>query len=224
MKRYTLFSGILIAFFASVAIIMTLYGRAEAADVDDRVAKLAGSDSRQPLSVDGKGMVFDEKTVRDLIRIVEERRDDWKLQIQAIRLLGESASPLAANLLIKVVTDHFFTNECPALKWNGIVALGNFKDDSRVVDALLYRLNEDTLYLREAVIQSLGKIGNRAALPYLVAALGDRHFAVRVSAVRALGGINDPEAILSLKAVVKTETDPLLRDEAVKALEGLGAR
>ncbi len=223
MKRYMRLSGILFAFFALV-VVVSLYGRAEAADVDDRVAKLTGSDLRQPSLTDGRGMVFDEKTVRDLIKIVEERRDDWKLQIQAIRLLGESASPLAANLLIRVVTDHFFTNECPALKWNGIVALGNFKDDSRVVDALLYRLNEDTLYLREAVIQSLGKIGNRDAFPYLISALGDKHFAIRMSAVRALGEIQDPEAIPFLKTILKNEADPLLRDEATKALEGLAMR
>jgi HEAT repeat protein len=213
--------GLLEAFLLSAVVVC---GAAEAGDRDALTAKLQSTDVEEQSVIDQLKKSPDDQDVHALMKIVEERRDDWKLQILAIRLLGEIADPVATELLIKVVTDHFFTNECPALKWNGIIALGNFKGDSRVVDALLYRLNEDTLYLREAVIQSLGKIGNRETLPYVISGLGDKHFAIRMSALRALGEMEDPGAILPLKKVADTDADPLIRREALKVLEGLTVR
>ena len=221
MKVCRLLIRILATLSASIVMSAPFYGRGEAGDVDDLVAKLQSLDSRHSSAMGELRRTSDGKTVIALMKIVEERRDDWKLQIVAIRLLGEIANPLATDLLIKVVTDAFFTNECPALKWNGIVALGNFRDDSRVVNALLYRLNEDTLYLREAVIQSLGRIGDREALPYVISALGDKHFSVRMSAVRALGKMGDPDAIPSIKKVAFNDADPLIREEALRVLGGL---
>jgi len=194
-------------------------GTAEAGSADGLIAKLQGDDAGNRSVLEQIRNSSDDRTVRALMKIVEERRDDWKLQIVAIRLLGEIGNPLAADLLIRVVTDVFFTNDCPALKWNGIVALGSFRDNSRVTDALLYRLNEDTLYLREAVIQSLGRTGDGEALPYLVSALGDKHFSVRMNAVRALGNIEDRAAVPYLETFLKNESDPLLRDEASRVLD-----
>lgn len=219
MRRCSPLSGLLAALFLSVIFVVHLCGKGEARDSDDLVAKLQTADPLEHVSaMDQLRKAADDKTVKALIKIVEERRDDWKLQIVAIRLLGEIGDPLATEVLIRVVTDVFFTNECPALKWNGIIALGNFKDDPRVVDALLYRLNEDTLYLREAVIQSLGMIGNGQAVPYLISALGDRHFAVRMSALKALEAMKDPRAIPFLQKIAKNDTDLLVRDEALKAI------
>lgn len=219
MKICRLLSGALVVLLLSVVLIVSFFGIGEGLGNDALMAKLQSADPRELSSaMDRLRKTVDDKTVDTLMKIVEERRDDWKLQISAIRLLGEIGNNIATDLLIKVVTDHFFSNECPALKWNGIVALGNFKDDPRVVEALLYRLDEDTLYLREAVIQSLGRIGNREALPYLIAALGDKHFAVRMSAVKALGKMGDPNAIPSIKRVASSDADPLIREEALRVL------
>ena len=217
MKRYGLLPGVIVA-FSLTAVPFISFGRVEAGDRDALTAKLQGADFAEHSIIDQLKKSSDDQAVHALMKIVEERRDDWKLQIAAIRLLGEIANPLAVDLLIRVVTDVFFTNDCPALKWNGIVALGNFRHDPRVMDALLYRLNEDTLYLREAVIQSLGRIGEKEALPYLISALGDKHFSVKMNAIRALGEIEDPGAIPFLEKVVKSEPDPLLRDEALRVL------
>lgn len=221
MKGFAPCSGVLHVFVLSALLGACLCGRGEAGTSDDVIAKLQSmnpAESEYSSAVEKLRKGGDDQLVKALIRVVEERRDDWKLQISAIRLLGEIGNPLATEVLIKVVTDAFFSNECPALKWNGIVALGSFRDDPRVVDALVYRLNEDTLYLREAVIQSLGRIGDREIFPYLVAALGDQHFAVRMSAIKALEIIKDSQAIPFLREVAKNDTDLLVRDEALKAL------
>ncbi|HYA31386.1 MAG TPA: HEAT repeat domain-containing protein [Thermodesulfovibrionales bacterium] len=221
MKGFALRSGVLHVLVLSVLLGVCLCGRGEAGKSDDVIAKLqsmnpAESDYASAVEELRKGA--DDRVVKALIRVVEERRDNWKLQISAIRLLGEIGNPLAAEVLIKVVTDGIFTNECPALKWNGIVALGSFRNDPRVVAALVYRLDEDTLYLREAVIQSLGRIGDRETFPYLVAALGDKHFAVRMSAIKALETMEDSKAIPFLQEIAKNDADLLVRDEALKAL------
>jgi HEAT repeat protein len=222
MKSFAVFSGTGAALFSLHLFLFPLCGTGTAKDFDHILAKVPYAVGVGDVAELGEpGKKGDGRAVDALMRIVEQRRDDWELQASAIRLLGEIANPVATDLLIRVVTDHFFTNDCPALKWNGIVALGNFRNDSRVVDALLYRLNEDTLYLREAVIQSLGKIGDREALPYLIGALSDRRFAVRFSAVKALGAIRDPRAIPFLVEVMDADAESLIREEAAKIVEGL---
>ncbi len=219
MKHCTRLMKILQKLFIPVILALSLWGEARAGEGDDLVAKLLRTDASGSSAARAELIKSaDGRVVSELMRIVEERRDDWKLQISAIRLLGEIADPGSADLLIRVVTDHFFTNECPALKWNGVVALGNFRDDPRVVEALLYRLNEDTLYLREAVIQSLGKIGSKEALPHLLSAIEDSHFSIRMSAVTALGAINDPRAIPFLERTAKDDSDAMVREEALKAI------
>lgn len=206
-------------FFLVMIVVFLRCGKAEAGEGDDLIAKLRSADTTgHSAATDELVKAADDRLVGALMKIVEERRDDWELQISAIRLLGKIGNPKATGVLIKVVTDGLFTNECPALKWNGIVALGNFKNDPLVVDALLYRLNEDTLYLKEAVIQSLGRIGDRETLPYLISALQDKHFSVRMSAVRALGRMKDPLAVEPLRKTAKSDADAMVRDEALKVL------
>ena len=218
VKRKGLLSGIGEGFLAAVL----FCGQGIAADSDVLASWLQRPGPREHVSGEELKKASDDGSVTALMEIVEGRRDDWKLQIAAIRLLGEIGNPVATDLLIRVVTDHFFTNECPALKWNGIIALGSFRDDPRVVDALLYRVREETVYLREAVIQSLGRIGNREALPYIIAALQEKSFAVRISAVRALGEMGYREAVPHLKKIAETDSEPLMRKEALRALERLG--
>lgn len=155
--------------------------------------------------------------------VIENQGEDWKIQIRAVKLLAEIKNYRAVDILIRTLEDPFFTYDCPALKWNAAFALGNFKNYDRVVDVLIDALNDKTLYVREAAIQSLGEIGSRKAVPYLIFALSDKSFAIRISAVIALGKIGDMEAIHFVKRVLENDADPHIRDEAVKALRRLNA-
>ncbi len=223
MRR--MLSWILAALLAPIMAIVLFCGRGEAWGSDDLEAKLRSAvPGEHSPAMEALQRASDDDAVKALVKIVEERRDDWKLQISAMRLLGDIANPLATDILIKVVTDTFFNYDCPALKWNGIVALRKFRNDPRVVDALLYVIDEDSFYLREAVIETLGRIGNRKTLPYLISAFGDRSFAVRMSAVRALGEMNDIRAIPHLKEIADNDAEPLIRREALKVLEGLDTK
>ncbi|MCL5022405.1 MAG: HEAT repeat domain-containing protein [Nitrospirae bacterium] len=208
-----------------VALIMLLgflEGTAVAGDVRQLFAKVVNSGAWEYRPVPATiREIKDETTVERLMKIVEERRDDWELQIVAMRLLGEIANPLAADLLMKVMNDDSFTADCPALKWNAITALGNFRNDSRIVYALLYKLEREDFFLKEAIIRSLGEIGDRRTLPALIAALDDKSLTVRLSAVKALGRIRDRRAYPFLAGAATGDTDPVIREEAEKALEEL---
>jgi HEAT repeat protein len=171
--------------------------------------------------VEELGRIGDDDSVRALMSVIENQGEDWKIQIRAVKLLAEIKSLISVDLLIRVLDDPFFTYDCPALKWNAALALGNFKGHSKVADVLIDALTDKTLYVREAAIQSLGEIGSRKAVPYLIFALNDKSFAIRISAIMALGKIGDESAIPFVKRVLDNDTDPHIRDEAAKALKRL---
>ncbi len=206
------------AVFAVFIVLLLFYGKSSAWDVDTLITEIGKAETPDLASLisalPGRG-----ELVSALVHIVEDRRDDWKLQIKAIRLLGEIGDPGSADLLIKVTNDVFFSNNCPALKWNAIVALGNFRHDSRVVDGLIHKMSEETPYLVEAAVESLGRIGDPRALPYLISALDDRRFAVRMGAVKALASFHEPIVFPFLLKVAGGDAEPLIREEARKALE-----
>jgi HEAT repeat protein len=157
--------------------------------------------------------VRDRALVRALSSVATDDREDWHVRISAIRILGDTGDPAASDALMTTLLDF-----CPAIRWNAANGLGGFSDDPRVVDSLLDALHSDTLYIREAAIRSLGRIGSRKAVPRLIEQLGSQSFAIKSSAIMSLGEIRDPDAIPYLKRIAELDTDALLRSEALWAL------
>lgn len=197
-------------------------GHAAPHDIDKLLVKLRHNDPEIRLSaVEELGNIRDDESVRALMSVIENQGEDWKIQIRAVKLLAKIKNPRAIDVLIRILDDPFFTHDCPALKWNAAIALGNFKKYSKIVDTLLDALTDKTLYVREAAIQSLGEIGSRKAVPYLIFALNDKSFTIRMSAIKALGKIGDGAAIPFVKRVLDNDTDPHIRDEAARVLRRL---
>lgn len=169
-------------------------------------------------AVEALGNSQDERAVDTLIDFLTNKGEDWEIQARAIRLLGESKNPRSINILLQYLDDVFINYDCPAIKWNTAVALGNFKNNSKVFDALIHNLNYDNLQVREAVIQSLGAIGNIKAVPYLIPILKENSFALKYSAIKALESIGDPRAIPHLERVITYEKDIILKKEAMNAV------
>lgn len=169
-------------------------------------------------AVEAIGNSLDERAVDTLIDFLTNKGEDWEIQARAIRLLGESKNPRSINILLQYLDDVFINYDCPAIKWNTAVALGNFKNNSKVFDALIHNLHYDNLQVREAVIQSLGAIGNRKAVPYLIPILKENSFALKYSAIKALESIGDPRAIPHLERVITYEKDIILKKEAMNAV------
>lgn len=190
-------------------------------DIDELAKALRNSDLRVSLvALEKMGKVRDERVVDALMEFVSAREEDWRIKIKGIRLLGEMADPRSSEVLIKLLTDVFVNENCPSMKWHTVLALGNFKNTPRVIEALIGSLKSDDILLREAAIQSLGNIGDPVAVEHIIPALDERSFAIRLSAIKALGQIGDASAIPHLERVAEKEKDPYIKETAVQALKG----
>lgn len=193
-----------------------------AADFDALLKDLQSKDFQIRLAaVEAIGKIEDERSVNALVDLLTNNYEEWEIQIRAIRHLGESKNPKSVYILLQFLDNVFFNFDCPAIKSNTALALGNFKDNQRAFEALLQNLTDNNLQVREAVVQSLGAIGNKEAVPFLTRVLREGSFALKFSAIKALEKIGDPAAILHLKKVVINEKDPILRREALRAIRKL---
>ncbi len=159
---------------------------------------------------------------RTLVEVVENKGLDWHIRIKGIRLLSNTHNVAAPDILIGMLYDPFFNHECPAIKSSVAEALGNFKRDHRVVDALLHSMNDEEIHVREASVDSLGKIGNKKAVPALLKVLNDKSVAMRIAAIRALGRIGDPSAVASIQRIAVKDVSEEVRSVAADVIHRLG--
>jgi len=194
-----------------------------AGDLEDLTKKLYDYDVNVQISaVEELAKMGDEKAVEALLKFVFMKTEDWKVKIRAIRLLGNIPDTGVSDKLVTIFNDPFLNYECPAMKWNTAVALGHrHNKGTRAVDALIDALGYNNLLIREAAIQSLGKIGDPLSVPYLITALDDDRFAVKYNAVKALESIGSKEAVPFLQKIADAEKDPLLKEETQKAIENI---
>lgn len=192
---------------------------------DDLIIRLKSRDAlEQASAVEALGKVKDQKAVNALLDFVFTKAENWKIKIRAIRLLGTIPDQKVSDKLVTVFNNPFLNEECPAMKWNTAIALGQeFNKGSRAVDSLIEALGHDNLLVREAAIQSLGKIGDSRAVPYLIPELRDKNFAIRFSAIKALGNIGNAEAEAFLRKVADTDNDPYVQQAAEAALDKIRA-
>ncbi|MEW6053474.1 MAG: HEAT repeat domain-containing protein [Nitrospirota bacterium] len=198
---------------------------AMSATSDDLIVRLKSKDTlEQASAVEALGRVKDQKAVDALLDFVFTKAENWKIKIRAIRLLGTIPDQKVSDKLVTVFNNPFLNEECPAMKWNTAIALGQeFNKGSRAVDSLIEALGLDNLLVREAAIQSLGKIGDSRAVPYLIPELRDKNFAIRFSAIKALGNIGNSEAEVFLRQVADTDNDPYVQQAAEAALDKIRA-
>lgn len=199
--------------------------RLTAGDMDKLISDLESRDLRTRLSaVEEMGRIKDGMSIDLLMDVAGTKGEDWEIKVRAIQFLGEIGNPKAARLLIRILNDPFLNDECPAIKWYTAIALGNFKEDSRVVDALITALKDNNLIVREAAIQSIGEISDSRAIPFLLLKLNDKSFAIKFSTIKALKNIGDPQSIPFLKQIAENDTDSYIRSEALSTLENFAIK
>jgi HEAT repeat protein len=188
---------------------------------DDLITRLHSHDERvQMAAVTGLQGIKDKRVIDELLRFLSIEAENWRVKIKVIGLLGEVDDPEVSDKLVTFFNNPFLNEVCPAMKRSTALALGKkFNKGTRAVDSLIGDLNSDDILVREAVIQSLGKIGDPMAVPFIIRALDDRKFAIRLSAVEALRDIGDAQAIPFLKEVASTDHDQYLRKAAQTALQ-----
>ncbi|MBI3592529.1 MAG: HEAT repeat domain-containing protein [Nitrospirae bacterium] len=199
---------------------LMLSGLSGAVEYDGLISEFQKDDWERALLNDRGIQKFqDEKLFNDLVRLINNRGLDWSVRIRGIKLLGEIKTAKAVANLVDMFNDPFFNHECPSIKSYVAAALGNFSNDPAVVDALISGLNDGELLVREASIQSLGRIGNHRAVPHLITVLNDKSFAVKASAINALQKIGDQRAVPYLKTLADTTDDRHLKEVAQLALK-----
>jgi HEAT repeat protein len=143
---------------------------------------------------------------------------------EAANALGVTHSRAAVQPLIQLLT----TDKEASVRAAAAVALGKIRDEATVVPLVNVltgtaagkksKTGENEFVMRAAA-ESLGQIGSRAAVPTLIATLGNQEMPtdVRRSAAIALGAIGDATAVPSLQAALGAE-DPFLSEAANLAL------
>ncbi|MFX1465373.1 MAG: HEAT repeat domain-containing protein [Promethearchaeota archaeon] len=95
--------------------------------------------------------------------------------------------------------------------------LGELQDE-RVVSSLIQTLKEEkNSYVRETCVVSLGKIGEKTTIPFLISLLKDRDPQVRIEASLALGKMKAVRAVQSLCNNLNAK-NPGVRWAAVRAI------
>lgn len=188
------------------------------------VVKALESKDRQTrlIAIKELSRIKDKEAIDLLLKIAFDKREDWRIKIVAIRLLGEIDDLYITDKLVTIFNNPFLNEECPAIKWNTAIALGKeFNRGTRAVDSLIEALNQDNLLIKEAAIQSLGRIGDPKAVPYIIPYLEDKNFAIRFSAIKALENIGDSRAIPFLERFVDSTNDKLLKHQTISSLKKL---
>jgi len=197
------------------------FQEAKASDLGILKTKLASRDEQSQMSaVEELGRMQNSEAVEELVKLVFSKSDFWHVKIRAIRILGNIPDRKVSDKLVTILNNPFLNEECPAIKWNTILALGQkFNKGSRAVDSLIEALENNDPLMREAIIQSLGKIGDPETIPFLLPFLTDRRFAIRLTTVKALGDIGDKQAIPFLKDVAVKEKEFYIKEAALSALK-----
>ncbi|OGW41086.1 MAG: hypothetical protein A2Y97_12295 [Nitrospirae bacterium RBG_13_39_12] len=220
VHRYKESYTIALMCFFIVFLIIVPYKIIEAEDFNKIKADLDDRDWNIRLAaVEKIGKLKNEETVNLLMQVADEPGEYWPVKIKAIQLLGETANPEAVTLLLLIFNDPFRNDECPSIKSYTAIALGNFRDEPKVVDTLIGGVDDRELLTREASIQSLGKIGSPKAVSYLLQALKEENITIKLSAIKALENIGDPQAIPHLKRIAETDSDPVVKSRAKTVLD-----
>jgi HEAT repeat protein len=194
---------------------------ADGSTIDRLIAGLYSHNPKtQMSSVEGLVKLREGAAIGALVDFVFVVAEDWKVKIRVIQTLGNIADPRISDRLVTLFNNPFLNENCPSIKWHTAIALGkHFNKGTRAVDTLIEALDHDDLMIREAAVQSLGKIGDSRAVPFLIQQLTNKSFAIKYSAIKALENIGDSRAIPFLKKVAGSDNDAQVKKAALSALK-----
>ncbi|HEY3196870.1 MAG TPA: HEAT repeat domain-containing protein [Nitrospirales bacterium] len=137
------------------------------------------------------------------------------VQEAAISILKDFAEASTVEPLVKCLTS---TNWI--LRMHAAKALGTIADE-RAVRPLIPLLMDPVKAVRVDTTEALARLG-RAALESVLAALNHDQWMLRLHACEALGKMGGEEAIEPLCRVMQNDRDAAVRQDAAKALGGIG--
>jgi HEAT repeat protein len=141
----------------------------------------------------------------------------------AARALGDIGDPGSLDALLELARDKDWTVRIAAA--GAIVAIVGL--DPKVlaqasVDWTKDALDSQDLAVRKAAAGVLADIPAKEAVPLLAKAIADPDANVRLAATRSAGKIKTADAAGKVAVALKTEVDPRVKEQAVKALGEIG--
>jgi HEAT repeat protein/Na+/melibiose symporter-like transporter len=133
--------------------------------------------------------------------------------------LGQTQNPLSARELIEALSDPSFN-----VRYEAVHAIGRMPPEPELVDALLGILQDDESDLSGLAARSLGKLGDRQAIPPLRRAALSKYPYLAANSVRALATLGDVESIPCFLERLRSEPGSMLRVAYASALGKLVAR
>jgi HEAT repeat protein len=138
-----------------------------------------------------------------------ERETDADVRLSLVNLLGDVRSPEAFAVLLRMVSAEGDVNILSSV----VTSLGKYRDPA-AIPVLLRALARDDIWLKFHLIEALGEIGDRAALPAILPLYPEK--ALRKPVLEAIGKIGDVGTVNFLLKVIGE--DEKLNLTALRAL------
>jgi HEAT repeat protein len=132
--------------------------------------------------------------------------------------MGDAGSPLSNNELIEALSDASFN-----VRYQAVNSIGRMPPDPELVDALLKMLEEEPSELSFVITRSLGRLGDKRAIPALRKLLFSGYHLLEANSARALAMLGDTDSIPHLLEKFDQEPSPTLRVAYATALGKLHA-
>ncbi len=165
-------------------------------------------------AVTALGKSEDESYAEDLMALLEDKFFHEELMTTVITALGDLKAEAAVELLTEMVEDE---DEEKGVRWRACQALGKIAHpDSFEVLSRLFADQDKTL--RTYATEALGYYQTPEAERFLIRALRDSAWDVRVKAAGQLGERKSTDAVAPLVYMAESDPEVVVKREAVKAL------
>ena len=159
----------------------------------------------------------------NVINLVNKHLNNLSIPSQLkIEILAKTCTPCVVKYL-----NIFLGHDDIDIRYKAVKALGDLGTNIptgqvKLILGKLFHASEDPEpRIRSHAAFELGSLGNREAVPILIAALDDKDPGVREDIIHALGKLQDKAAIPSLSACLD-DPNSKIREKAIEALEKIG--
>lgn len=162
---------------------------------------------------------------------ISQLKDDERITLELLKALREGDERVRWNAAV-ALSNMDRKEAVPVLKeglkahsdwiqWEAVNALGRVHDGTTVGELLSLLKSSSDKGVRQETILSLGRIGDKKAMPAIVEMLSDKIPDIRCRAALALEMMSDQQAVPILEEHLKGEKDPVTKEYMQDALKSL---
>ena len=133
----------------------------------------------------------DERALAHLLAIMQDSAQPWGVRERAAYSVGPIGQPAVSPLLSLLQDGWNIRGQNPAAIGLGAVVRHRPVLTETITPILIETLHNAKMHTRVAVVQAMGRVGDPASIPHLLAVLRSEPGRIRVCAVEALGMLGD---------------------------------